>query len=252
MKSKSIFKSFIDLITNSNQAQPKILEIAEGLKQKTGIEIPNQIVDLFLNYEEELKDSFLLESLIFEYDRIKERNEAHTNILISEVFAQEIMKLISLTINDHGIEKVFTMICNHEFNGIKNVEIKNNKLFDTRENKYRNESLEIFIYNQIFFATRDFDIKHNQFNFSIIQNAYENLSSDEKLIKCIWILDADCGGEGGMIVKGANTGNRIDYYYGAFDRHIPFQDETIEYEGFPEPKWEKSYVKLLTAHGNIG
>lgn len=217
----------------------KIHQINSLLKDKKGIEIPQNIIDLYDQYDKELRDTAFITTLESIAERISNDYEP-IEILMSEAFAREVIRLMDLVKEEHGLEHLFQQIKNHEFNKIKNCDLIHEKLINTKTGQPFNEDLEEFVYSEILYTVNDYDFKKNRFNYPLLQQAFENLNSDINLIKCILVLYADCGGLGGIIFKGLKAGHHIDHSYDDPIHDIVHNGKNIEYQGFVNKHCERS------------
>jgi|SRR5690554_2138534 len=219
-----------------------IKESFEYFYNKTEIEIPKEIQDYYL--EEKNNNSSFVRLFKSQIETLKDGYQPTLSVLISETFAREILKLVYEIPKDVRMDVLFKQISNHSFNGIKNIYLKNNQLYSASTNEVFEEDTEEFILNEIFFSVKDYDFRDNKFNFSLVQSAYEKLSHNDVNIKVILILWGDCGGEGGIIVRGKNIGFNSSYPHNEYNE-IHFNGKKYEYPGFLFEEYEKKHKPFL-------
>ncbi|MBI1306957.1 MAG: hypothetical protein GC181_10180 [Bacteroidetes bacterium] len=217
-------------------------ETANFYAAKTGIEIPQTILDFYADgVNQDAEDGFI-QAFKVEYENAKQGYLPEMSILISESFASEILKLYFAVPEKERIETTLAHIKNHPFNEMGNkFYSKNNQLYHSHNNQLVDEDNDVFLLDEIFYAVKDYDVKENQFNFSLVQKAYENCGCDDQNIKVILLLWAHCGGEGGLIVKGKNTGYETGYAY-LDDVKILYQNKVFRYPGFLKEEFEKPMI----------
>lgn len=219
-----------------------IKESFEYFHNQTGVEIPYNIQHNYLDDKNNNSEFVrLFKSLI---DSLERDNKPGFNILISERFANEILKVIYEIPKNERIEIVFKEISNHSFNEIKNIYLKNNELYNGVNDKPINEETEKFLLDQVFFTVNNYDLRNNKFNFKWVQKAYENLGSDSFYIKVILTLWAHCGGEGGIIIRGMKTGFNSGYAYNETSE-IEFNGKIFEYMGYAFEESERPHTPIL-------
>tara|TARA_R110002072_G_scaffold294963_3_gene465571 strand:+ start:525 stop:1298 length:774 start_codon:yes stop_codon:yes gene_type:complete len=221
-----------------------IHEMANYFAEKTGILIPKEVLDFYSLHENENMDLEFVRLFKHQYESIKDGGNPYISVLISEKLAIEIVKLC-MTIPEHNrIEILFDKIKNHSFNKIgEKMYFKNDKLYNSFKNKPIEEDYEEFVLDEILYSVNDYDFRNNRFNFSLIQQAYENIGSEINNIKAILILWVHCGGEGGIIVKGKNVGYETGYAH-IDDLDLNFNGKNIKYRGFLHEENEKIYTEI--------
>lgn len=199
-------------------------------REKTGIEIPQNIVNHYLNGKN--SNSEFIRLFKSQIDNLEKTFSPDLSVLISENFAKEILKLIYEFSYEERITVLFKDICHYNNYDEK---IK----FDT--------SIEDFVIEEILYTVVDYSYKENQFKFPLVQKAYETLDSNSEEIKVILILWVHCGGEGGIIIKGKNIG--FDSFYVHTDySEVVFNGKTYCYKGFPSEEYERLHQPVLENH----
>ncbi|WP_298901606.1 hypothetical protein [uncultured Psychroserpens sp.] len=210
----------------------------------TGIDIPKEIVDFYELHEDKNIDFEFIRLFRDLYGSSKKGEYPYISLLISENFALEILKLIYAIPDTNRMEILFESIKNHPFNGIHTkIYLKNNTLYRSIDDKPIAEDTEEFIIEEILFAVNDYDYRSNSFNFPLIQKAYESLNSDSSNIKVILILSVDCGGEGGIIVRGKHMGYSASYAH-IDESYVMFNEKRIAYSGFLCEDSERPYIEM--------
>ena len=221
-----------------------INHMANFFAQQTGIEIPKDVLKFYALHEKKDIDFEFIRLFKYQYESCKNGQKPYLSVLISEAFALEILKLIYAIPNEERMEVLFNKISNHSFNGInKKIYFENNKLYSGIDHNPIEDDIEEFILDEIFYSVNDYDYAKNEFNFHLIQTAYENLQSDCENIKVILILYADCGGEGGIIVRGKHLGYSAGYAH-IDESYIVFNEKRIAYRGFIQEKYESPYIDI--------
>lgn len=198
----------------------------EYFKEKTGIEIPQNIVKHYLNRKN--SDSEFMRLFKSQIDDVEKGLNPDLYILVSENFAKEILKLIYEYSYDERVTILFKNICDYNNYG-KNIK------FDT--------AIEVFVIEEILYTVNDYDFKQNQFKFPLIQKAYENIALNTEEIKVILLLWGHCGGKGGVIVRGKNIG------YDSFCVHtdyseVEYNGNFYSYQGFPPEEYETLHTPV--------
>ncbi|MGH1388448.1 hypothetical protein [Kordia sp.] len=218
-----------------------IQKMSAAFTLNTGIEIPKNVLDFYTTHESK--------NINFQFPRLfsyvcQSSGKPEMTVLLSEEFAVEILNLIYAIPEENRMQTLFNQIKANEFNEINDkYHLKNNKLYNGTNPKPSNDDVEEFILDEIFFSVNDYDYKNNKFNFPLVQKAYKNLGSDSNYMKVILILWADCGGEGGIIVRGKNTGYCSGYAH-IDDSVIVFNEKTIMYRGYMSEKHEIPYIEM--------
>lgn len=217
------------------------MEIKESFQYfyaKFGIEVPIEIQSHCLDVGNgESEFMLLFKSLIRD---IQIGYQPHFVVQISEAFANEILKLVFEVPDKERVDFLFKQISNHSFNGIKNLIIKDNQLFNTFTKENIKDNVEEFIISEIFYAVNDYDTLNDRFNFGLVQNAYERLGSNQldfKLVLILWMLN---GGEGGVILRGKHAGYSCSYAHHEF-KEIEVSGRKFVYPGFLSSEYEKPY-----------
>jgi hypothetical protein len=207
---KSIEKLFSDFITQS------------------GIEIPQNILSNYKNGENNNSDFVRLFKLNF--DSVQKLNP-ELRILISESFVLEILNLINKFPKQNRFDILFQELENYDnfYNG-KKMQID----LDTKK----------LLTEDLLYYVNDYNYNDNRFKFPLIQKAYENLDSNPEVMKVILILYADCGGEGGIIVRGKNHGFDTGYLHDEFST-IEFEGTIVEYDGYTKQSYERLHKVVI-------
>lgn len=204
------------------ESKISIRKMANFFYEKTGIEIPEKIISLYsLHRNKEFDFLRLFEA---QYEDVKNGLSPYLSILISEEFAKEILNLIYEYSYEERVTILFQEICN--YNKEKKINIESN--------------IEDFVLEEILFSVNDYNYIENKFDFFLIQKAYENIGSDFNKMKVILILFGDCGGEGGIIVRGKNRGFSSNYTHGEFSE-IEYGGNKVKYLGYLFEQYEKPY-----------
>lgn len=202
-------------------------ELFNYFTQETGIEIPQVIVKHYLNGNN--NNSQFIRLFKSEIESVKNGNYPHLNVLISEKFAKEILKLIFEHSYNERITTLFQKIFDYNNYG-KGIKI------DT--------SIEDFVIDEILYSIVDYNYRNDSFDFPIIQKAYENINSDHNEMKVVLVLSVDCGGEGGIIVRGKNEGFDINYSH-TESLDLEFNGKKYEYKGFVFEEYEKLHQPII-------
>ena len=207
---KSIEKLFSDFITQS------------------GIEIPQNILRNYKNGENNNSDFVRLFKLNF--DSVQKLNP-ELRILISESFVLEILKLINEFPKQNRYDILFQELESYDnfYNGKKmQIDLDTEKLLT----------------EDLLYHINDYNYNDNRFKFPLIQKAFENLDSNPEVMKVILILYADCGGEGGIIVRGKNLGFDTGYLHDELST-FEFEGTIFEYDGYTKQNYERLH-KVVT------
>ncbi|TXD80880.1 hypothetical protein ESY86_20495 [Subsaximicrobium wynnwilliamsii] len=196
-------------------------ELFNDFTNQTGIELPQSIIKYYLDGRN--SNSQFVRLFKSNFDSVEKRKYPYLKVLLSEMFAREILTLIHEYSYDERINDLFYEIYNYHY---KDKQI----IFDTNK--------EDFVIDEIFYATIDYNYKKNQFKFPLIQNAYEKLDSNPEFLKVILILHGSCGGDGGIIVRGKNIGYDSGYIHGE-KTEVEFNDKIFEYNGYSFENYEK-------------
>ena len=204
-----------------------IEEKFDYFKKKTGIQIPQNVVENYLSGKN--NNSEFIRLFKHHFDSLEKDYDPELSILISPKFAKEILTLI------------------HEYSYEKRISTLFQEIFDY--NNYGKElnietNIEDFVIEEILYAVIDYNYIENKFKFPLIQKAFENINSNTEEIKVILILWTHCGGEGGLIVRGKNTGFDSGYSHGE-TLELDFKGKKYEYKGFVFEDIEKIHKPIL-------
>jgi hypothetical protein len=197
-------------------------ELFNYYTSQTGIIIPQNVQKYYLNYD---GNSRFLEFLKSQIDSTKKGYYPELLVLISEKFAKEILTLIFKFPYEERITDLFKIVCEYNKYG-KDIIIE--------------RSIEDFVIEEILYSVIDYNYKENKFGFPLIQKAYKNINFNSEEVKIILRLWIDCGGEGGLIIRGKNVGCDTVYSHNE-DSKIKFNGKIYEYKGFFFEEYEKSH-----------
>lgn len=198
--------------------------------KNTSIEIPKNIVKFYEKNQNQ--NSQFIRLFECQVESINKGNKPDLSILISEKFVLEILKIIEEIPVQERLNILF-----------KKLEMYDNSFYKGKKMTPSLDSIKLII-EEILFYLNDYDYKENKFKFPLIQKAYENLKLDYNEMKLILILSADCGGEGGIIVRGRNVGFDSGYPHSEFSE-IEFNGEIIQYRGYFFEKHERSHIPVI-------
>jgi len=205
----------------------KIEEQFDYFKKQTGIQIPPNVLENYLS--DKNNNSEFIRLFKSQVDSLEKNYKPELSILISPKFAIEILTLIHEYSYEDRITTLFHEICNY--------------------NNYSTElkietSIEDFVIEETLYAVIDYDYIENKFKFPLIQKAFENINSNTEEIKVILILWSHCDGEGGLIVRGKNTGFDSGYAHGD-SSEVEFRGKKYDYKGFQFEEHEKIHKPIL-------
>lgn len=195
---------------------------------QTGIQIPQNVLNIYSNGDND--NSEFIRLFKPQIDSIKKGYNPELKVLISENFAKEILNIIFEFSYEERITVLFQNICKYNNYGDK---IK----FDT--------NIEDFVIEEVLYSIVDYNYKENCFKLPIIQKAYEKINSNSEELKVFLVLWCDCGGEGGLIVRGKNIGCDTGYTH-SDSSEIEFNGKTYEYDGYLFEKHEKLHKPILS------
>lgn len=205
----------------------KIEEQFDYFKKKTGIQIPQNVIENYLS--DKNNNSQFIRLFKDQVDSIEKGYNPILLILISPKFAKEILTLIYEYSFEDRTTTLFQEIFDYN-NYSKELKIDTN--------------IEDFVIEEILYSVIDYNYIENKFKFPLIQKAFENIESNAEEIKVILILWGHCGGEGGLIVRGKNTG--FDSGYAHEDSSVvEFRGKKYEYRGFLFEEYEKIHKPIL-------
>lgn len=213
-----------DILENTKM---KIEDQFDYFKKQTGIQIPQNVVENYLNNKN--NNSEFIRLFKYQVDSVEKGHYPELSILISEKFAKEILTLIHEYSYSERITNLFQEIFDYN-NYNKELKIETN--------------IEEFVIEEILYSVIDYNYIENKFKFPLIQKAYENIGSKTEELKVILILWTHCGGEGGIIVRGRNIGFDSGYAHGDFSV-VNFKDKKYEYSGFLFEEDEKIHKPIL-------
>ncbi len=188
-------------------------------KEKTGIEIPQNIVKHYLNGKN--GDSEFMRLFKSQIDDLEKESTPYLNILISEKFAERIINEIFKFSLEERITYLFNKLCEHH----------------NYKKEILSEDIQDFVVEEILYTVFDYNYKENRFEFPLIQKAYETFDSNTEEIKVVLVLWGHCGGEGGIIVRGENIGYDIGYTHSDLSE-IENNGKFYSYLGFPPKNYE--------------
>lgn len=174
-------------------------------------------------------DSEFIRLFKYQIDNLEKGHSTDLNVLVSEKFAKEILRVIYEYSYEERITILFQQVFNYYNYG---KELK----FDT--------SIEDFVIEEILHSTSDYNYKENKFKFPLTQKAYENINSNLEELKVVLVLWSHCGGEGGLIIRGRNIGFDTGYTFGEYST-VEFNGKFYEYEGFLFEEHEKIHKPIL-------
>lgn len=205
-----------------------VKELFNYFTRETGIQIPQNVMDIYSNGNNNNSEFIRLfkDTVV----SLEKGYQPQLSILISPQFAIEILTLIHEYSYQERITTLFQEICSYNN---YNKELINNV-----------KNIEDFVIEEILYIVIDYNYKENKFKFPLIQKAFENINSNIEEIKVLLILWAHCGGEGGLIVRGKNTGFDAGYVHGE-TKEIDFKGKKYEYDGFVFEEHERIH-KLIT------
>jgi hypothetical protein len=196
----------------------------------TGIELPKNILK---NYSKGKNNkSEFVRLFKSNVDSIKKGSSATLSVLISEKFVLEILKIIDRIPKQVRYNILFEKLEMYD------------KSFYNKKRMIPSLDSEKLIIEEVLCYLNDYDFKANRFKFPLIQEAYENLNSNYNEMKVILILYGDCGGEGGIIVRGKNVGFDSGYPHGE-SSEIKFNGEIIEYDGYFFENHERLHKPII-------
>lgn len=195
---------------------------------QTGIQIPQNVLKDYSNGDND--DSPFIRLFKAQIDSIKKGHNPELKVLISENFAREILTLIFEFSYKERTSILFKEIFEYNSYGDK-------MKFDT--------SIEDFVIEEILYSIIDYNYKENRFKFPMIQKAYEKINSNPEELKVFLVLWCDCGGEGGLIVRGKNIGCDTGYTHSK-SSEIEFNGKIYEYEGYLFEEHEKLHKPILS------
>jgi hypothetical protein len=205
----------------------KIEEQFDYFEKQTGIEIPINIRECYLG--DRNTNSEFIRLFKYEVDTAEKGYHPDLGVLISSKFAKEILKLIY----EYSCEDRTTTLLQHVFD------------YNNYGSQIKIEpNTEDFVVEEIFCAVSDYNYIENKFKFPLIQKAFENIGSNTEEIKVILILWSHCGGEGGIIVRGKNTGFDSGYTHIDFSE-VEFEGKKYGYQGFSLEEHEKPHRPIL-------
>ncbi|REH00851.1 hypothetical protein [Flavobacterium aquicola] len=195
---------------------------------QTGIQIPQNVLNIYSNGDTD--NSEFIRLFKPQIDSIKKGYNPELRVLISENFAKEILTLI----HEYSYEERITTLYKEIFNN-KNYgkELK----LDTNMDK--------IVIEEVLYSVTDYNYKENTFKFPLIQKAYKKINSNPEEIKVFLVLWCDCGGEGGLIVRGKNIGCDTGYTH-SDSSEIEFNGKIYEYDGYLFEKHEKLHKAILS------
>jgi len=202
----------------------------EYFAERTGIEIPQNVLNHYLNGKN--SNSEFVRLFKSQIDDVEKTLNPDLSILVSENFAKEILKLIYEFSYEERTTILFKDIC-HYNNYEENIK------FDT--------SIEDFVIEEILYTVVDYSYKENKFKFPLVQKAYETIGSNTEEIKVVLVLWAHCGGQGGIIIRGKNIG--FDSFCVHTDySEVEFNGKNYSYKGFPSKEYERLHKPILENH----
>lgn len=204
-------------------------ELFRNFTNQTGIELPKNILKNYLNGKN--NNSEFARLFKSNFTSINEESKPHINILISEEFVLEILKLKDIFPKHKRCELLFQELNNHD-------------IFYEGKKMIPDLNSEKLLIEEILCHSNDYDYTKNRFKFPLIQKAYENLNSNYLLMKVILILSGDCGGESGIIVRGKNVGFDIGYQHDQSSQ-IEFNGMTYEYNGYFFENYERLHKPII-------
>lgn len=196
---------------------------------QTGIEIPLNVLKIYS--EGKNNNSNFIRLFKSHVEHLEKGILPELRILISEKFAFEILNLI----NRYPAYDRYNIL----FNSLE--------LYDPiYEGKKMKEGLhtEKLLVELIFYLVNDYDYAKSSFKFPLIQEAYQNLDSNPEMMKVIFVLSGDCGGESGLIVRGKNLGYDTWYTHGE-SSEIEFNGQTYEYDGYLFENYERLHKLII-------
>ncbi len=205
-------------------------ELFDYFHKHTSIEIPKNIVKSYETNQNQ--NSQFIRLFKSQIESIKRGSKPELSILISENFVLEILKIIE----GIPIQERYDML-------FQKLEVYDTSFYKGRKMTLSLDSVKSII-EEILCYLNDYDYKENRFKFPLIQKAYEKLTSDCNEMKVILILYADCGGEGGIIVRGKNIGCNSGYPFNE-SSEIEFNGETIEYSGYFFEEHERLHKPVI-------
>lgn len=205
-------------------------ELFNYFYKHTSIEIPKNIIKSYKKNQNQ--NSEFIRLFKYQIESLKKGYIPELSVLISEKFALEILKVIDET----PIKERYNDI-------LQKLEMYDTSFYNGKKIFPSLDSIKLII-EEVFGYLSDYDFKNNRFKFPLIQKAYENLNSNYNEMKVILILYGDCGGVGGIIVRGKNIG--FDSGYSNLESsQIEVNGETIEYDGYLFEKHERLHKPII-------
>ncbi len=205
-------------------------ELFDYFFKHTSIQIPKNVLKSYQKNQN--KNSQFIRLFKSQIASIRKGSTDHLSVLVSEKFALEILKII----DEIPSQKRYNVL-------FHKLEMYDPSFYNGKKMIPSLDSVKLII-EEVFCYLNDYDFKENKFKFPLIQKAYENLKSNYNEMKVILILYGDCGGEGGIIVRGKNIGFDSGYPHGE-SSEIEFNDITYEYKGYFFEKYEKLHKPIL-------
>jgi hypothetical protein len=202
-------------------------ELFNYFTKQTEIQIPQNVLKYYVNGGN--NNSEFIRLFKYQIDSLEKGYNPELSVFISEKFAKEILTLI----HEYSYEERTTTLYQEIFdNKSYGKELK----FDT--------NIEKIVIEEVLYSVTDYNYKENRFKFPLIQKAYQNVNSNPEEIKVVLVLWSDCGGEGGLIVRGKNIGYDTAYSHSETSE-IEFNGKTYEYQGFLSEECERLHKLIL-------
>jgi hypothetical protein len=202
-------------------------ELFNYFTKQTEIQIPQNVLKYYVNGGN--NNSEFIRLFKYQIDSLEKGHNPELSVFISENFAKEILTLIHEYSYEERITTLYKEIFDYNNYGEK-------LMFDT--------SIEEFVIEEVLYSVTDYNYKENTFKFPLIQKAYQNINSNPEETKVVLVLWSDCGGEGGLIVRGKNIGYDTAYSHSETSE-IEFNGKTYEYQGFLSEEYERLHKLIL-------
>lgn len=202
-------------------------ELFNYFTKQTEIQIPQNVLKYYVNGGN--NNSEFIRLFKYQIDSLEKGHNPELTVFISENFAKEILTLIHEYSYEERITTLYKEIFDYNNYGEK-------LMFDT--------SIEEFVIEEVLYSVTDYNYKENTFKFPLIQKAYQNINSNPEETKVVLVLWSDCGGEGGLIVRGENIGYDTAYSHSETSE-IEFNGKTYEYQGFLSEECERLHKLIL-------